>query len=148
MEDEQNNESLEASEDVTYEVIADANVARFFTYELESDDEGFIYDDDGDLLGAVIHFEIFPDHETLTTIFDDLLIKAVMETQDVDEEDAGELIEGCDDEEDFPDELDVSNTFSVLFTVDGHRGIYRCLLDDNDYFIGHSNGIKGDRWDY
>jgi hypothetical protein len=30
----------------------------------------------------------YPDNETLTTIFDDLLVSAVMHTQDVDEDDA------------------------------------------------------------
>jgi len=139
-------EQTETNE-VTYEIDKEANVARFFAYEIEMDEEGFIYDDDENLLGAVVHFDVYPDNETLTTIFDDLLVSAVMHTQDVDEDDAAELIESCDDEDDYPDELDVSSTFSLLFTVNGHRGLYRTLLDSNDYWTGHSSGVRGDRWD-
>ncbi len=143
MEDEQ----TEVTSEVTYEIVKDANVARFFAYDIEQDDEGFIYDDDENLLGAVVRFDQYPDRKTLTTIFDDLLVKAVMHTQDVDAQDAEELIEDCDDEDDFEDEFDVSNTFSLLFTVDGHRGLYRMLLDSNDHWVGHSSGRKGDRFD-
>ena len=139
-------EQTETNE-VTYEIDKEANVARFFAYETEMDEEGFIFDDDENLLGAVVHFDVYPDNETLTTIFDDLLVSAVMHTQDVDEDDAAALIESCDDEDDYPDELDVSSTFSLLFTVNGHRGLYRTLLDSNDYWTGHSSGVRGDRWD-
>ncbi|MBK8129521.1 MAG: hypothetical protein IPK53_11690 [bacterium] len=139
-------EQTETNE-VTYEIDKEANVARFFAYEIEMDEEGFIYDDDENLLGAVVHFESYPDNETLTTIFDDLLVSAVMHTQNVDEDDAAALIESCDDDDDFPEELDVSSTFSLLFTVNGHRGLYRTLLDSNDYWTGHSSGVRGDRWD-
>jgi hypothetical protein len=132
---------------VTYEIVKDANVARFFAYEIEQDEDGFIYDDDENLLGAVVRFEQYPDHSTLTGIFDDLLVKAVMHTQDVDSEEAEEMIEDCDDEDDFEDEFDVSSTFSLLFTVEGHRGLYRMLMDSNDYWVGHSSGRKGDRFD-
>lgn len=143
MEDEQ----TEITSEVTYEIVKDANVSRFFAYDIEQDDEGFIYDDDENLLGTVVHFKQYPDRKTLTTIFDDLLVKAVMHTQDVDAEEAAEMIEDCDDEDDYDDEFDVSSTFSLLFTVDGHRGLYRMLLDNNDYWVGHSSGRKGDRFD-
>jgi hypothetical protein len=62
-------EQTEVTDEVTYEIDMDANVARFFAYEIEMDEEGFIYDDDENLLGAVVHFESYPDNETLTTIF-------------------------------------------------------------------------------
>ena len=143
MEDEQ----TEVTGKVTYEIVKDANVARFFAYEIETDEQGFIYDDDENLLCAVVHFEQYPTHGTLTRIFDDLLMKAVMHTQDVDAEEAEEMIEDCDDEDEFEDEFDVSSTFSLLFTVDGHHGLYRMLLDSNDYWVGHSSGRKGDRFD-
>lgn len=52
-------------------------------------------------MGTVVHFESYSTHETLTSIFDDLLVKAVMQTQDVGEEEAQEMIEDCDDEDDF-----------------------------------------------
>jgi hypothetical protein len=135
------------TQEVNYEIVKDASIERFFNYDLQLDDEGFWYDDDENLMGAVVHFESYPTHETLTTIFDNLLVKAVMQTCDVDADEASELIEDCVDEDDFEDEFDVSSTFSVLFTVDGHRGLYRTLLDSNDYWTGHSSGRKSDRWD-
>ena len=140
-------ERTEVTEDVTYEIVKDANVSRFFAYEIETNENGFIFDDDENLMGAVVQFEAYPTHEKLSGIFDDLLMRAVMETQECDEEDAQEMIEDCDDEDDFPDEFDVSDTFSLLFTVEGHRGLYRMLLDSSDQWVGHSSGRKGDRWD-
>ena len=140
-------EQTEVTDDVTYEIDKEANVARFFAYETERDEEGFIYDDEENLIGAVVHLESYPDNETLTTIFDDLLVSAVMHTQDFDEDDAAALIESCDDEDDYPDELDVSSTFSLLFTVTGHRGLYRTLRESDDRWTGHSSGVRGDRWD-
>lgn len=139
-------EQTETNE-VTYEIDKEANVARFFAYETEMDEEGFIYDDDENLLGAVVHFESYPDNETLTTIFDDLLVSAVMHTQSVLEDDAAELIDACDDEDDYPDELDIAKTFSLLYSVDGYKGLYRMLHESGDHWISHSNGVKGDRWD-
>jgi hypothetical protein len=134
--------------DVTYEIVKDANVSRFFAYEIEIDEAtGFISDDAGNCLGAVVHFNQYPDHGTLTSIFDDLLNCAVQHTQDVDAEEASEMIEACDDEDDFEDEFDISSTFSLLFTVAGHKGLYRTLLDTNDYWTGHSSGHKGDRFE-
>jgi hypothetical protein len=142
MEDEQNEVS-----DVNYEIVKDANIERFFNYELQQDEDGFWYDDNENLMGAVVHFESYPTHDTLTATFDDLLVKAVMQTCDVEEDEAHEMIDDCDDEDDFPDEFDISNTFSLLFTVEGHRGLYRTLLDSNDYWTGHSTGRRDDRWD-
>jgi hypothetical protein len=144
---EEQTETTETT-DVDYEVVKDASIERFFSYELELDEEGFWYDDEENLLGAVVQFDEYPTHETLVSIFDDLLVKAVMQTQDVDSDEAQEMIEACDDEEDYEEELDVSESFSVFFKVDGHRGLYRCLLDNSDYWVGHSSGIKNDRWEY
>jgi len=135
------------TDEVTYSVVQEAEIGQYFDIELEEDEDGFLYDEDENLLGAVVHFETYPTHETLRSIFDDLLIKAVMQTQEVDEDEAQELIDECEDEDDFPDELDISDTFSVLFTVEGHQGLYRTLLDDNDYWTGHSTGRHADRWE-
>ncbi|RPH96557.1 hypothetical protein EHM69_00970 [candidate division KSB1 bacterium] len=132
---------------VKYRVVTDPEVEQYFNYDLEVDDEGFLYDDDENLVGAVVEFKEYPDHETLTAIFQDLLVKAVMQTQDESADDAREMIEECDDESDFPDELDLSKTFSLFFTVEGHSGQYRMLLDNNDYWVGYSNGRRNDRWD-
>ena len=142
---EEQNETTEAAV-VDYEVVKEASIERFFAYDLELDEEGFWYDDDENLLGAVVQFDEYPTHETLVSIFDDLLVKAVMQTQEVDEDEASEMIEACDDETDYPDELDVSEAFSILYRVSGHRGLYRCLLDGSDYWVGHSSGCKGDRF--
>jgi hypothetical protein len=132
---------------VKYHVVKDAEIEQYFSYDLEVDDECFYYDDEENLMGAVVEFREYPDHETLTTIFDDLLVKAVLVTQELDDEDeAQEMIDEFDDEDDFPD-LDVSSTFSLLFTVDGHQGLYRMMLDNNDHWVGHSNGRRNDRWD-
>jgi hypothetical protein len=142
MEDEQNE-----TDEVKYRVVKDADIERYFTFDLEVDDDDFYYNEDGDLLAAVVEFRDYPDHETLTTIFDDLLLKAVMQTQECDEEEAQEFIDDCEDEEEFSAELDLAETFSVLFTVDGHQGLYRMLLDNNDHWVGHSDGTKHDKWD-
>jgi hypothetical protein len=144
---EEQTETTESTE-ADYEVVKDASIERFFSYELELDEEGFFYDDDENLLGAVVHFDEYPTHETLISIFDDLLLKAVMQTQEVDEDEASEMIEACDDEEDYEEELDVSQSFSLLFKVEGYRGLYRMLTESGDYWIGHSTGCKGDRWEY
>ena len=142
---EEQTETTEAAE-VDYEVVKEASIERFFAYDLELDEEGFFYDDEENLLGAVVQFDEYPTHETLVNIFDDLLLKAVMQTQEVDEDEAQEMLDACDDESDYPDELDVSEAFSVFFKVEGHRGLYRMLLDNNDYWVGHSSGCKGDRF--
>jgi hypothetical protein len=139
-------EQTETNE-ISYSVIEDADIEDYFSFDLEVDDDNYYYDDDGNLLGAVVEFEQFPDHDTLTSIFDDLLLKAVMSTQEVDEDEAQVLIDECDDEGDFPDELDVSEAFSVFFTIEKHDGLYRMLLDNNDHWIGHSDGRRIDRWD-
>jgi hypothetical protein len=144
---EKQNETTEATE-VDYKVMKEASIERFFSYELELDEEGFWYDDDENLLGAVVQFDEYPTHETLVSIFDDLLVKAVMQTQDVTQDEAQEMIDACDDEEDYEEELDVSEAFSVFFKVEEHRGLYRMLLDNTDYWVGHSTGCKGDRWEY
>lgn len=141
MEDEQNEVT-----DVTYEIVKDANVSRFFAYEIEIDEDGFIFDDEACLMSALVRFDSYPTHETLTSIFEDLLVKAVMQTQDVSEDEAEELVQDFEDESDYPD-LSVSNTFSVLFTVDGHRGLYRMLFDSSDFWVGHSSGRRDDRWE-
>jgi hypothetical protein len=142
---EEQNETTEATE-VDYEVVKDANIERFFAIDLELDEEGFFYDDEENLLGAVVQFDEYPTHETLVGIFDDLLVKAVMQTQDVTQDEAQEMIEACDDETDYEEELDVSESFSVFFKVDGHRGLYRMLSESSDYWIGHSTGCKGDKF--
>ena len=144
---EENERHEEATEGVTYEIVQNPHVDRFFAYDIEVDETGFISDDDGNLFGALVHFETYPTHETLVSIFDDLLVRAVQQTQEVDAEEASEMIEACDDEDDFEDEFDISTTFSVLFKVDGHKGLYRTLLDTNDYWTGHSSGLKGDRFE-
>jgi hypothetical protein len=133
--------------DVQYQVVKDAEIERFFAYDLEVDEEGFYYDDDGNLLGAVVAFDEYPTHETLTSIFDTLLCKGVMVTQEVDEADAQKMLEGVEDEEEFEEELDISESFSLFFTVEGHPGLYRMLLDCNDHWVGHSTGRRNDRWD-
>lgn len=139
-------EQTETAEEVKYQVVQDAEIERYFSYDLEEDEEGFIFDDDGNLLGAVVDFKEYPTHDTLVTIFDDLLVKAVVQTQEVGEEEAQEMIEDCDDEEEFEDELDISQSFSVFFRVEGHQGLYRMLLEDNDHWTGHSSGKRSDRW--
>lgn len=137
----------EVAEDVTYQILKDPHVDRFFAYDIEVDENGLITDDDGNLLGAVVHFDQYPDHSTLTSIFDDLLVRATMCTQEVDANDAREMIDACEDEGDYPAELDVSITFSLLFTVDGYRGLHRMIFESGDHWISHSRGCKGDRWD-
>jgi hypothetical protein len=139
-------EQTETTE-LDYEIVKEPNVERFFDYELELNDSGFLFDDEGNLMGALVEFKEYPNHETLTGIFDDLLLRAVQQTQEVDEDEAQEMIDECDDEDDFPDAFDVSNTFSVLFIVENHRGLYRVLLDCNDYWVGHSTGHMNDRWE-
>ena len=140
-------EQTETAEEVKYRVVEDAEIERYFSYDLEVDEDDFWYDDDGNLVGAVVEFKEYPDHETLTSIFDDLLVKAAMTTQEVGEDEAQELLEECEDEEEFEDELDISQSFSVFFRVEGHQGLYRMLLEDNDHWVGHSTGRRGDRWE-
>src|SRR3990170_4970062 len=89
--------------DVTNEIVKDANIERFFSYDLEVVDEGFYCGDEENLMGAVVHLDAYLTHETLVSIFDDLLIKAVMQTQAVDEDEASELIRDYEDEDDYPD---------------------------------------------
>ena len=134
------------TQDIIYEIVKDANIGRFFAYDLQAEDDGFWLDDEDNVMGAVVHFETYPTHETLTGIYEDLLVKAVMHTQDVDEDEALELVQDFEDEDDYPD-LSVSNTFSILFAVDGHRGLYRTLRENGDYWTGHSTGRRGDRWE-
>ena len=146
---EEQNETIENTEvqDLDYEVVKDASIERFFSYDLQVDDHNFWYDDEDNLLGVVVAFKEYPDHETLTSIFEVLLIKAVMQIHDVDEEEAQEMIEDCGSPEEYPDELDVAEAASVLFTVEGHRGLYRMTVINDDYRVSHSTGRKNDRWD-
>ncbi len=148
MTDEQENavETAEVQES-DYQIVKDARIERFFDFELEVDEEDFYYDDDENLLGAVVSFVTYPDHETLTSIFDDLLIKAVQHTQDVDENEANEMVADCKDPEEYPDELDVAEDFSVFFTVEGYRGLYRVRILYSDLHVSHSSGRKNDRWE-
>jgi hypothetical protein len=132
---------------VRYRIVKNTEIESYFSFDLEADDSGFYHDGDGDLLGAVVAFKEYPDHETLTSIFDALLLKAVMKTKNADEDEAQVLIEDCGSEEDYPDELDVCENFSVFFTVAGHEGLYRMLLECNDYRVEHSTGQKKDRWE-
>ena len=96
---------------ITYEIVKDANIGRFFAYDLQAEDDGFWLDDEDNVMGAVVRFASYPTHKTLIGIFDDLLVKAVMQTQDVDEDEACELVQDCEDEDDYP-EFVVSSTFS------------------------------------
>lgn len=130
-----------------YRIVKDAAIENYFAYDVDQDEDGFWYDDDDNLLGAVVNFRTYPDHETLTDIFDDLLVRSVKHTQQIGESEAQELIDGCEDEDDFDDELDLSTTFSLLFFVEGHSGMYRVLLDCNDHWVGHSSGLRRDRFD-
>ena len=146
---EEQNETTEAAEsnEVEYEILKDASIERFFNFELQLDDEGYFYNEDEDLLGAVVQFENFPTQETLVSIYDDVLTQAVMTTQEVDEVEAAEMIEDCDDPSEYSAELDVAEDFSVFFLVANYRGIYRLRMINGDLHISHSSGRKHDRWD-
>ena len=145
---EENQETTETLEDheVAYEVVKDVRIERFFSFDLAVDDSGFYYDDGELLLGAVVHFDTYPAHEHLNEIFHDLLIKAIMTTMEVDAEEAAELAEEYDAEE-FPSELDLSEDFSLFFTVEGYRGLYRLRILYGDTHVSWSNGRRDEKWD-
>ena len=130
-----------------YRIVKDAQIEKHFAYHVEKDEDGFWYDDENCLLGAVVQFKEYPDHEMLTETYQDLLVKGVMQMKEVDADEARDYIDECEDESDFGEELDLSTTFSLLFIVDGHSGMYRMLLDANDYWVGHSSGLRKDRWE-
>jgi len=46
--------------EVTYEVVTDPEVEQYFNYDLEVDESGFLYDDDENLVGAVVELECTP----------------------------------------------------------------------------------------
>jgi len=146
---EEQNETVETTEDqdLDYEVVKDAKIDRYFDFELQVDDEGFFYNPSEDVLGAVVQFQSFPAHETLNDIFDDLLVKAVICTQEVDPQEAQEMIEDCEDPSEYSEELDVAEDFSVFFTVEGYRGLYRLRILYGDTHVSWSNGRRDQRWE-
>jgi hypothetical protein len=132
--------------DIEY-TVTNVSIKRHFTIDIAANDENnFWLIDDFKFLGAVVTFKEYPDHKTLMWIFNDLLIRAVMLAQEADEDEAREMLDECDTEEEFPADLGIAETFSMFFTVEGHQGLYRMLLQNNDHWIGHSTGKKGDRW--
>ena len=145
---EENQEKIEASElhELDYEIVKDARIERFFSFDLEVDDEGFFYDDAELLLGAVVHFDSYPVHEQLNEIFHDLMVKAIMTTMEVDGEEAAELADEYDADE-FPSELSLSEDFSLFFTVEGYRGLYRLRILYGDTHVSWSNGRRDEKWD-
>lgn len=145
---EENQETIETSEnhELDYAVVKDARIERFFSFDLEVDDEGFFYDDAELLLGAVVHFDAFPAHEQLNEIFHDLMVKAIVTTMEVDAEEAAELVNEYDADE-FPSELSLSEDFSLFFTVEGYRGLYRLRILYGDTHVSWSNGRRDEKWD-
>jgi hypothetical protein len=133
--------------DIEYSVT-DLNIKRYFTVDITANDENdFWLIDDFKFLGAVVTFNEYPDHETLTWIFNDLLIRAVMLAQEADGDEARGMLDEYDTEAEFPADLNLAETFSLFFIVEGHQGLYRMLLQNNDHWVGHSTGKKSDRWD-